>query len=539
MWFFIHISAVVFIIIIIYKFLYIISIDSLIIFVKSRYSICFFISSVLFVLFSLLNISLLTRYGWFYKKFLTDAGMKRVRYGSAFIFLLLILASIYYSEKYQRVLNGELPDFADQYRYSAGPFVQFGPIAGGEVISVSSSMVVWWFTPVKSGHTAYIKFGTGPLPDAMETAIEELNGDGEKHTVVLKGLKPMTRYYYRVPDLDQTVYSFTTGTLGRTDTPYHVLCTGDVRNSKGVLKSFYSEVNLMADAVYSRERISPAFKIVLGDLTRHGKDYDSWNLYFTNEKIHSPVYPVMPVMGNHEMYEDYGGNYNYLFSNQRYYSYTYSNAVFIHINNYDGFLGTLGREQLDYLKKKLNEHYRKKWIIVSLHEPVLSTGDYNMNELLISQLFQLFRDYRVDLVLAGHDHHYDSFHVDRESPWGGTLYIVNGGGGDKVDSFIMRRDNKRWKSWYHDRNSPYGLYQDDEYTVKYHLYGELSWGFVDIEIGGDRITTSYYRWIDIEDFLARTGQRSDKWDITPVPLTPARMVHRVSKTRDFRAALQH
>ena len=540
MWQILNTTGIIFIILFIYKFINILSVDTLSLVLVSPYSPYIAVPALAAMVYIFFSISLLCPKSWIYKKNFQAGRLLFIRLIHAAVLLCMICSSIYFLVRHETLITGKRADFADIHKNRVGPFVEFGPVEGSRIQSTAANMVVWWFTPEKIGHTAFLKFAKIQAPQSMETAIEELNGDGKMHRVVLRNLDAMTRYYYRIPDFDDSLYSFTTGPGEMRGRPFHVLCAGDMRNHGGASKSFYSEINSLADDMYRREKIIPAFKIVLGDLTRQGNDHDSWDTYFAGEKIHSARYPVMPVYGNHETYGDYGGNYNYLFPGQRFYSFVYGNALFLQIHNYDGLFGTVGRDQLHALRGILREHASKRWIIISLHEPLLSTGDFNMNGLLIGQLFRLFREYRVDLVLAGHDHHYDSFHAHRESPWGGTIYIVNGGGGSRLDGYLLRRkDDKRWKTWYHDRSSPHGLYQKDTYTERYHLRGELSWGFLDIQIDEGELTVSYYRWMDLEEYLAMTGQgMQERWEIVPVPLKPVSMVHRVSKLRDFRDARQ-
>ncbi len=452
------------------------------------------------------------------------------------IFLITTLLSlgIYFKFKYREVIRGKKPNAFEKYRYKAGPFIQLGPFENRTAKSPENSMVIWWFTPEKMDKTAYIKYGTSPDPNRMKTEIETLNGDGRKHVVELMNLSPSTTYYYSIPDFDNTIYSFSTAPNEKNREAFHILCTGDVRNHGKDTLSLYKIINESADLLYNGMNIRPSFKIILGDLIYNGRDMKSWNLYFSSEKMHSSIYPGITVFGNHEFYADYGGNFNYFFPQPRYFSFDYSNAHFIFIHNYDGLLRSTGKKQYEFIKEDLKKNYNKKWIIVAIHEPLLSTGDYNMNKILIAQYFQLFRKYKVDMVLAGHDHHYDSFHTDKNTKWGGTLYIVNGGGGARVDAYLLNRKSKKWKKWYHDRNSEYGLYQNDKYTVNYHIYGEISWGFMDIEISKEEIKSTYYRVIDIERYFEETGQDIKSLEIITDIAPSYQKVHTVSKERSFK-----
>ncbi len=80
---------------------------------------------------------------------------------------------------------------------------------------------------------------------------------------------------------------------------------------------------------------------------------------------------------------------------------------------------------------------RTRWIVVFFHHAVFSsardhTGDASDVELRRA-LTPLFDRYGVELVLTGHDHHYErsrplrAGRVDEETP--GTVYVVTGGGG--------------------------------------------------------------------------------------------------------------
>jgi predicted phosphodiesterase len=465
-----------------------------------------------------------------------DAKRKKLHYlvRTAAILQLaaLVAAGTLVPHHHRERIYGKKPNFPEQYSNRIGPIIQPGPVINRK-IKASDSMVIWWFDPVKKDKSVYLKYGVSPDPGRMKTIREVSGGDGKKHLVILKKLRPRSKYYYYIPGFDETIYSFHTGPGKGETLPFSFLCTGDVTNKGGRTVSFSEIINKSADSHYRKAGKRPAFKLILGDIASRGRDMESWKIFFSNEALHSSIYPLLTVIGNHEFMDDYGGNFDYLMEHPRYYSFDYSGAHFLIIHKYDGFLGSVGREQYRFIERDLRETCNKKWIIVALHEPLLSTGDYKYNSLLISQLFDLFRKYRVDLVLAGHDHSYDSFWVDRDSRWGGTIHIVNGGGGSRIDDYIMRRKEIRWKTWYHDRNSSYGLYSDDEFTVKYHIYGEISWGFMDIEIRDNSLKTTYYRWMTIEKYRKATGQEKGRWEMLPLERTGAKPVHSLFKKRYF------
>lgn len=397
----------------------------------------------------------------------------------------------------------------------AGPFVQFGPFTGRRA-DASAGAVIWYFDPFLSDKPAELLYGTDPAPERMRYLKEEA-GDGRRHSFHLTGLSPATRYYYRIPGFGDATRSFRTAPAG-TD-PVRFFCAGDTGNTRrgGYGHSYYNDV--LQAAAHWYEKGQPDFTVHAGDMVRTGADLDGWHQFFSSGDFIRER-PLLAAPGNHEFLEDGGGNFRYFFGRPDYFSVDYGCARLICIHPFDGPGKTLdgplvctGVDQYRWVTQELARDREGKWLIVVLHIPILSTGDYGSNDLLARQYFELFREHRVDLVIAGHDHNFDSFHVDRGSPWGGTIYIVAGTGGSHLDSYIMDRTKRRWLGWRHDRASAAGLYQHDDHTRRYHEYGELSWGFTDVEVRGDTMTVTYCRWLDFDRFLSVTGQEARSWDM--------------------------
>lgn len=64
-----------------------------------------------------------------------------------------------------------------------------------------------------------------------------------------------------------------------------------------------------------------------------------------------------------------------------------------------------------------------QWRIVALHHPLYSSGRHGSTVRARERLEPILRRHHVDLVLAGHDHHYERTH-----PQHGITHIVSGGG---------------------------------------------------------------------------------------------------------------
>ncbi|MBN1531134.1 MAG: metallophosphoesterase family protein [Spirochaetes bacterium] len=405
---------------------------------------------------------------------------------------------------------------------SAGPFLQFGPFAGHRAESPSRSAVIWWTAPPRDeGHFLMVGTAAGPM-----RRIPEMPGGGQRHQVHLRDLAPGTRYRYRVSDLGDRTFAFVTAPEDGSTAPFRFLCMGDTGNTKkgGDSFSYHSDVCAAAERYYRRITRAPAFTLYLGDQVKQGTDETAWQRFFREAGPKCSGHPCMMTLGNHECLGDRGERYNYFFSHPAYYSFDYGNAHFLVLHPYDGIVDTLdgplistGREQYRFARRDLARNRGRRWIIVAIHNPILSTGDYNHNEILMGQYLRLFRQSGVDLVLSGHDHGFDSFYLPGSGGGRGMLAVVAGTGGSALDGYIMSRERKRWKAWYHDRNSKLGLYQGDPVTRKFHCYGELSWGFLDVQICGDTMTVTYLRWLGYDRFLEITGQESGRWKMLPIP----------------------
>lgn len=81
----------------------------------------------------------------------------------------------------------------------------------------------------------------------------------------------------------------------------------------------------------------------------------------------------------------------------------------------------------DWLRRALTAADGDRWTVVVFHHPVYSSGHYGPTPGLRPRLPRMFRNKGVDLVLTGHEHHYE---VSR--PLGGIRYVVTGGGGASV-----------------------------------------------------------------------------------------------------------
>lgn len=124
------------------------------------------------------------------------------------------------------------------------------------------------------------------------------------------------------------------------------------------------------------------------------------------------------ALGNHDVQTRSGADIMELFGMpHRYHAFALGPvAFFAHDSN------RFDRPQLDWLRASLNDT-TQPWRIVFLHAPAYSSGRHGSTTYVQRGLDPITREYRIPLVLAGHDHNYERTH-----PIGGTVHVVAGTG---------------------------------------------------------------------------------------------------------------
>jgi hypothetical protein len=200
------------------------------------------------------------------------------------------------------------------------------------------------------------------------------------------------------------------------------------------------------------EEIAPDLVLPLGDnqyesgkLDEYGKAYDlSWGRLRAMSR---------PVPGNHEYQDedDARGYYDYFNGfkaytgvagdrDKGYYSYDFADWHFVALNsNCLNLRGGCGRGgfQERWLREDL-EKSQRPCTLAYMHHPRFSSG-MNGNTPDLAALWQTMYELGVDVVLAGHDHHYERFAPQRPDgtpdPERGIRQFVVGTGGRSITPF--------------------------------------------------------------------------------------------------------
>jgi hypothetical protein len=355
----------------------------------------------------------------------------------------------------------------------------------------SRQMVVSWITEgsVRKPRVVYgtLEGGFGGCADAdTKTYVDGTSGRTVHiHHAELNRLRPNTQYMYAAQHDGATpdAGTFRTAPSGRM--PFTFTSFGD-QSAPQVTWAANGTVGLDAnstpatkDIVTGIETVAPLFHLLNGDLCYANLDVDrvrTWNNFFTNNSRSARFRPWMPAAGNHEIEKQNGpiglGAYQAYFQLPStetdpelaglWYSFTAGSVRVIVLQNDDNCLqdggdvyisGYSGGRQLAWLEKELAAARKSRdvdWVVVAMHQVMISTSDANGADLGLRQKYgPLFDKYGVDLVLCGHEHDYErslavhgvvsgsetltpnpvSSATDNIDATHGTVHMILGGGG--------------------------------------------------------------------------------------------------------------
>jgi hypothetical protein len=239
------------------------------------------------------------------------------------------------------------------------------------------------------------------------------------------------------------------------------------------------------DTTLGVERLRPLFHLLNGDLCYANiaeNRVRTWCDFWENNSRSARNRPWMPAAGNHEnelgngpigyqAYQTYfsvpGAAGQTDVTRGLWYAFTVGSVRVISIANDDVCYQDAGNSyvrgyssgaQKAWLEKELataRRDHDADWIVVCMHQVAISTADkFNGADLGIRQEWvPLFDKYGVDLVVCGHEHHYERSHpirgqqsnatltpvpaataTDLIDTTKGTVHMVIGGGGTSVPS---------------------------------------------------------------------------------------------------------
>lgn len=448
--------------------------------------------------------------------------------------------------------------------------VQFGADA-------ASQAAVSWAAPaaVSRPRLRFGRAGMGlgsEVPAEERTYTEALTAETVwTYHATLSQLLPDTQYVYEVlqDGADPVSGTFRTGPRGRSG-GFRFTSFGDQAIPAPVGLGLGPNTPNAGYIVPAVENLDPLFHLFNGDLCYANvsdQPVQTWQSFFTNNSRSAANRPWMPSAGNHEN-EVGNGPQGYLSYQTRFelpdngspefrgnwYSFRVGPIHIISLNNddvclQDGAFSAFRRDhvpgyaangdnpyingyssgaQRQWLETELASAHSSSdvdWIVVCMHQVAMSSAHFNGADLGIRQNWlPLFDKYGVDLVVAGHEHHFERTFPVRgvlpgsdlltPAPQGsdpsvmdtsaGTVHMIIGGGGHSfptpVSDFDAPHDGvlitsvgpgspqSQHPSITTTEPAPWSAYRDLQTP-----YGFASFDFVPYEAGGTTsITVTHY-----------------------------------------------
>lgn len=315
--------------------------------------------------------------------------------------------------------------------------------------SPSTGMAVTWRT-VGENTDSFAEIALAGDGIKFSETAAKVNAEGEKvlldngeaaysHSVIFKNLQPSKLYAYRVGSSAGMSEWNQFSTASASAEPFSFIYLGDPQNE---IKEYVSRIFREA----YKEDPDASFWIFAGDLTTEPTLDSLWDELFYAAGFIPGSTPFMPVPGNHEYRKNPNPKAESSAKGKRItplwrphftlpenglkgleetsYYFDYQDARFIMLNGTDNIEG-----QTAWLDDVLS-HTKSKWKIVTVHQPVYSTGKDRDNSAYREKLLPIYDKYSVDLVLQGHDHTYGrTFKLRNNTVVGdnepGTVYAVS------------------------------------------------------------------------------------------------------------------
>jgi Purple acid Phosphatase, N-terminal domain/Calcineurin-like phosphoesterase len=370
-----------------------------------------------------------------------------------------------------------------------GLHLQFGADAASEV-------VVSWQTDAAVNNprvmTGTPDSGIGTASAAQTVAYRDAASGIQirVHHARLTGLAPDTDYIYAAVHDGASPEMGTVRTAPRGRAPVRFTSFGDQSTPTldAIIEQAFGSDNLgspaAGDITAAVERAAPLFHLVNGDLCYANLSHNrvrTWSDWFANNTRSARYRPWMPAVGNHENELGNGpigyAAYQTYFalpdsgSDQElrglWYAFTAGSVRVISLANDDvcyqdsgsfyvhGYSGGVQKQWLARELERARSDDGIDWIVVCMHQTAISTGEYtNGADLGVRESWlPLFDRFNVDLVVCGHEHHYErscavrgALPTDTLTPnpvdtnhdvvdtSKGTVHLVIGGGGTSIPS---------------------------------------------------------------------------------------------------------
>lgn len=317
----------------------------------------------------------------------------------------------------------------------------------------TTTQAVTWrtSTDVKRGIAQIALAEDGPLfrtraadvPASTQPLKSDLN-EAHYHTAQFTGLKPKTKYVYRVGLGENFSEWFHFQTASTEPEPFSFVYFGDAQND---VRSMWSRI------VREAHSDAPKAKFLLhaGDLINRANRDAEWGEWFSAGSWLNAMTPNVPSPGNHEyekglLTSEVSRHWRPQFAlpengpkglEETVYFFDYQGVRVVSLNTNEHW-----EEQVPWLEKILSEN-PQRWTILTFHHPIFNAKKGRDLPPLRDLWQPLFDKHHVDLVLTGHDHTYARSDIrvwdnlqsgtNVRDPKSGTVYVVSVSGPKMYD----------------------------------------------------------------------------------------------------------
>jgi len=304
---------------------------------------------------------------------------------------------------------------------------------------------------------------------------ELLNFDGKNsnfHSVTFTGLQSNALYVYRVGCEKRWSEWFQFRTADQQPLPFKFIYLGD--GQEDVL-SLWSRV------IRAAYKAAPEARFIIhgGDLVNDARAYNAWSEWFAAAGWINATVPIMPSIGNHEYYN---GNWGERFFTPYWqphftlplnginelpetnYYFDFQRSRFIILNS------NFEREKQAQWLEEILKNNPNNWTIIVFHHPIYC-GAANRDYPEIRNVWNpIFKKYKVDLILTGHDHTYargnnpERLTFKPKDPTG-PVYVVSVSGPK-----LYHINPNRWMDRAAENTQLYQIISVDENSIDYKAF---------------------------------------------------------------------
>lgn len=285
----------------------------------------------------------------------------------------------------------------------------------------NTSMDVMWQSTITESNV--IRWGTSTSYELGQAASSEFGSD-HQHRYTLFGLTPDTVYYYQVDGFGTGFFRTAPPTNA---TAVSLWAISDSQFDPAIHESVIAQIR----AAYTAAPALQTLVLHAGDWAMDDTETTWNNEFFLSSSTFPQVaaqlteLPMAGARGNHEGSGTRFKKYlPFPYQSNFYWSFDYGPVHVTVIDNFATY--TAGSAEYNWIVNDLASTTRP-WKIVIMHEPGWSAGgDHENNTTVQAVLHPLFEQYRVDVVLNGHNHYYARAVVD------GIQYLTIGGAGGEL-----------------------------------------------------------------------------------------------------------